>query len=200
MRSKIEGSLNNCGTTWEHRSEDTDTANCSYCGSLTPADFIKFMSQSGTSFSGSDWKYGYPHKFYVEPVNPKADELVEMGSGSGDGTDPLDYWSCFNHPVYMNASNKTKNCSCPIEKATGYWKRPIMGKRARLFFKFYTNHIKDATPEEFEEIRKISTKFFGIDWQINGDKLQYTAPRTNSFYGYQRAGEVKEDGEPNHSL
>lgn len=199
MRNKIEGSLNNCGTTWEIRTEEVSSGNCSYCGSLSPADFIKFMNQPGTSFSGSDWKYGYPHKFYVEPVNPKADELVQVGTKSGDGTDSSDYWSCFAHPVYSN--NKTKTCSCPIENGrTGHYNRPIMGKRARLFFKFYTIHIKDATPEEFEEIRKISTKFFGIDWQINGDKLQYMAPRTSSFYGYQRAGEIKEDGEPNHSL
>ncbi len=39
---------------------------CSFCGSITPEDMIALMQTDGTTYSGSDWKYGFPHKFYVE--------------------------------------------------------------------------------------------------------------------------------------
>lgn len=37
---------------------------CSYCGSLHPADLVKLIADGG-ELEGSDWKYGWPHKFYV---------------------------------------------------------------------------------------------------------------------------------------
>jgi hypothetical protein len=39
---------------------------CSYCGSLTIDDFLQGLETSGAHFSGSDWKYGWPHKFYLD--------------------------------------------------------------------------------------------------------------------------------------
>lgn len=38
---------------------------CSYCGSLTIEDTLRFLQTPGTQYSGSDWKYGWPHKFYI---------------------------------------------------------------------------------------------------------------------------------------
>lgn len=38
---------------------------CDYCGSLTVEDVLTLLKTPGTKFSGSDWKYGYPHKFYL---------------------------------------------------------------------------------------------------------------------------------------
>ena len=38
---------------------------CSYCGSLHPEDALKLL-QKGVKASGSDWKYGWPHKFYIQ--------------------------------------------------------------------------------------------------------------------------------------
>jgi hypothetical protein len=56
---------------------------CTYCGSLTVADAIKAMQTPGTHYSGSDWKYGWPHKFYIEiPCEPheyEAGTKVEAG-------------------------------------------------------------------------------------------------------------------------
>ncbi len=39
---------------------------CNYCGSLSIVEAIKLLKTPGTKFSGSDWKYGWPHKFYIE--------------------------------------------------------------------------------------------------------------------------------------
>jgi hypothetical protein len=53
---------------------------CSYCGSIHPEDLAKYLSD-GATLGGSDWKYGWPHKFYVQNIpNPLAGQTVETGS------------------------------------------------------------------------------------------------------------------------
>lgn len=50
---------------WKERE---DKSHCSYCGSLHPEEVRKIIEEGG-KLGGSDWKYGYPHKFYVYPKN-----------------------------------------------------------------------------------------------------------------------------------
>lgn len=38
---------------------------CSHCGSIHPEDLMLVL-KSGAKLRGSDWKYGWPHKFYIE--------------------------------------------------------------------------------------------------------------------------------------
>lgn len=47
---------------------------CSYCGSITPEEAIRLLKIEGTHYSGSDWKYSWPHKFYIDnkDANPRA--------------------------------------------------------------------------------------------------------------------------------
>ena len=49
---------------WETRAPET-FRRCSYCGSIHPEDLIRLVGE-GCQIHGSDWKYGWPHKFYVE--------------------------------------------------------------------------------------------------------------------------------------
>lgn len=51
--------------TWKDR-DGSKFKHCSYCGSLTPRDALILFKTPGVKYSGSDWKYGYPHKFYLE--------------------------------------------------------------------------------------------------------------------------------------
>lgn len=44
---------------------------CSYCGCLHPDDVRTIIEEGGT-LGGADWKYGYPHKFYVYPKGSKS--------------------------------------------------------------------------------------------------------------------------------
>ena len=53
---------NACGSAWGKRE---DRNHCNYCGSLSPADAVVLLAKTGTHYSGSDWKYGHPHKFYL---------------------------------------------------------------------------------------------------------------------------------------
>jgi len=39
---------------------------CDYCGSIHPEDLYKGLKDQGWTLHGADWKYGWPHKFYVQ--------------------------------------------------------------------------------------------------------------------------------------
>ncbi len=54
-----EGNLNACGRPWRA------DGSCSYCGSMPVAEAIRRLSTPDNSYSGADWKYGWPHKFYI---------------------------------------------------------------------------------------------------------------------------------------
>ena len=42
---------------------------CSYCGSIHPEDFYNYLTTvPNLKVGGSDWKYGWPHKFYIENI------------------------------------------------------------------------------------------------------------------------------------
>lgn len=61
---------------------------CSYCGSITVADVLKAFQTPGVRWSGSDWKYGWPHKFYISiPCEPYT---ACVGARSGGGR-PTEY-------------------------------------------------------------------------------------------------------------
>lgn len=162
---------------------------CEYCGSLSPKAAIELLKKPGTRFSGADWKYGWPHKFYIEPLNEKLDEKFEVSTRDGDGTVAEDYWSCFAH--------QRKECSCPKEVGvTGHWSRPEYGVRKHLHFKFYATHLTGSTDEQLQEWTAVSEKWFGIKWGRDEQGVWYRAPQSNSFYGYQQAGETNAQGEP----
>ena len=115
-----------------------EVTKCSYCGGLHVQEAIKFLQQPGTQFSGSDWKYGWPHKFYIEP----------------------------------------------------------QGK----YYKFYNEHLQDCTDAELEVFSKLSEQRFGIKF-FRGEKgILYSSPQSNSPYGFQRAGVIKENGEIEHTF
>jgi hypothetical protein len=60
---------------------------CSYCGSLHPEDLLAALDAGGT-LGGSDWKYGWPHKFYVRIPNGRAGQPREAGRATGPGHPP----------------------------------------------------------------------------------------------------------------
>jgi hypothetical protein len=50
---------------WRPSTEDCQHRTCSYCGSAHPQDLLTIL-EAGGKLGGSDWKYGWPHKFYVK--------------------------------------------------------------------------------------------------------------------------------------
>ncbi len=63
-----------------------DFRTCYFCGSIHPEDLLRHLN-TGASLHGSDWKYGTPHKFYVQGIknlHPQS-KLVECGSKTENG-------------------------------------------------------------------------------------------------------------------
>lgn len=54
-----------------------DDGTCSFCGSLTVAEATRLLTTLGTHYSGSDWKYGWPHKFYIGHGKFYAEHLMD---------------------------------------------------------------------------------------------------------------------------
>jgi hypothetical protein len=44
---------------------------CSYCGSCHPAELAAEIRNGNVRLSFADFKYGWPHKVYIEGENPK---------------------------------------------------------------------------------------------------------------------------------
>lgn len=59
------------GTPWIWRDPDTrwPLHTCSFCGSVTPEDAERLLLREKATASGSDWKYGWPHKFYIGDID-----------------------------------------------------------------------------------------------------------------------------------
>lgn len=44
---------------------DDGLRHCEWCGSIHPEDLYNLLVENKIVLGGSDWKYGYPHKFYA---------------------------------------------------------------------------------------------------------------------------------------
>lgn len=63
---------------------------CEYCGCIHPEDLLDAL-KAGATLGGSDWKYGWPHKFYVDAIpNPYPDFPIVIGSRSEGGVKTCD--------------------------------------------------------------------------------------------------------------
>ncbi|MDF2841633.1 MAG: hypothetical protein K0R00_59 [Herbinix sp.] len=120
---------------------------CGYCGSLYPKQLAELIKEGKAIMSGSDWKYGWPHKFYVSIPNPKAGEIVELGHGG------------FDEDCEWNAN------------------KPIMGGASKfLTMKFYSRHLELLSKEEFDEIAPIISEACGVKFEIKENGFCYSAP------------------------
>ena len=125
-----------------------DFRTCSYCGSIHPEDLVRHLT-SGARLSGSDWKYGFPHKFYVENVpNLAAGKVVQMGSSSK--------W-----------------------EGDVYTEEPIMGAApAHAPCKWYNDHLEDVTDAPtFLVLAAVVSVCSGIAFWRGEKGLMYAAPR-----------------------
>jgi hypothetical protein len=146
---------------------------CSYCGSIHPEDLIKLI-EAGATMHGADWKYGWPHKFYVEKIpNPHAGKVVEMGSSSGPSITKDTAGAVF-----------APTCHHADCKEHGYWKLPRMEPApATTTAKFYNAHLEDCDDELLARLAPLLKRHTGIEWGRDPEKgIFYHAPSP----GYQR--------------
>ena len=170
---------------------------CAYCGSMHPEDLYNLLTTNpDVTLGGADWKYGWPHKFYVENIpNPKAGQRVSISSMSCGSVTSMTREDVekeakrYPNKEYVISVHKTENIEYEDDVETrrtsqSYWQiRWYEPGLKHTHAKFYNVHIKDiaddATREEF--CRLIAEKG-GIDFKLEADgKLKYSAP----YAGYQ---------------
>jgi hypothetical protein len=154
---------------------------CSYCGSIHPGDLLKYLGE-GAHLEGSDWKYGWPHKFYVRGIpNPLAGKQVAVGSESY----PIYACSMCGEEKSGKDSRPSEPCGC-CDAARWIVKRredkKIMGDAPKeTFAKFYNIHLADLDPDSVQILSQEMSRSSGIEFFMAGEKLRYRAPR----HGYQ---------------
>jgi hypothetical protein len=129
---------------------------CGYCGSLEPVELAELIKAGKAILHGSDWKYGYPHKFYVDVENLMTGQIVDMGGKS-----------------YTDENGIRQN-------------EPDMRPAPTMCHsKFYTNHLGLLDDETFDKVAPIISNACGITFtrECNGEKgLFYSTP----YHNYQK--------------
>jgi hypothetical protein len=115
---------------------------------MEPEELANLIKEGKAVMHGTDWKYGWPHKFYVDLPNPNAGKPVQVGKG---GYDEAGEWD--KDKIIMGVGSKN------------------------LYAKFYSNHLKLLTREQFNEIAPIISEACGITFTLNPEgELYYSAP------------------------
>jgi hypothetical protein len=139
---------------WTRREADARNPNgepfrrCSHCGSIHPEDLLAALA-AGATLQGSDWKYGWPHKFYAIIPNPNRDQQAEIGSSSE--------WD----------EAKGESVSTPM-----------LGTEGDFHAKWYNEHLTDTGYDDealtalLAELERTS----GIVFRFQDGKLMYHAP------------------------
>jgi hypothetical protein len=134
---------------------------CSYCGSIAPEDLHSLLTADGPKprMGGSDWKYGWPHKFYVREIPLPADYIgLRFPTGrrrytndAGEQVDEITHWTELG---------------------------PTSGSG-----KFYSEHLTDLDTDAFTALAPLVELHTGIHFERgNEGALMYSAPGR----GYQR--------------
>lgn len=167
-------------TTWRPAGEKLHPSNdlpqvfrtCSYCGSMHPEDLLAAL-KAGATLGGADWKYGWPHKFYVQDIpNANQGKPVSYISGSVRPADKA------------RLEEQYAGRDIRFEEDEGWLRYRVYEiEGATTHGKWYNVHFLDVDGPEFDELAALVLEKAGIQFEREGDNdLKYSAPHQ----GYQR--------------
>jgi hypothetical protein len=130
---------------WEAR--DRGFRTCNYCGSIHPEDLLRVL-QAGATLETADWKYGWPHKFYVSNV-PNANHGNEVSRSSGSGPLPM---SSADRARWLSYAERP-GCRVDITEADGRWNAKVFEPDSpTTHAKWYNDHLFELSPEAFDAL------------------------------------------------
>lgn len=149
---------------------------CEWCGSVTPQQFIEFLA-AGCKCDVADWKYGYPHKIYLNVPNPNPEELRGAGSTS-EGSEMR-----YNERGVVTHRVKTQeNAPAGYETWSDQHGWMQLGKYPMLHLKFYTAHLDDLPDLKAHE--DVIFRATGIYFFRNAEgKLMYSGKKPIGLAG-----------------
>lgn len=152
---------------------------CSYCGSIHPEDLLNAL-RAGAKAGGSDWKYGWPHKFYVDGIpNSQAGNLVTHTSGSGHG--PVTDEKRAEYQRYVRPGGVLEVTDDADGRGHRFKVRNPDG--ATTHGKWYNVHLQDLSQAAFDELAPLLLQHTGILFVREADgRIKYSAPR----HGHQQ--------------
>lgn len=150
---------------------------CSYCGSIHPEDLVSIL-ESGAHLGHADWKYGWPHKFYIDGIiNLNKGNLVRRTTQSIAGETPTE-------EELASARIYASRPGCEIKTVhAGYFSsktgKPVYSLAVfepdgpTTHGKFYNQHLVDLEPEAFAVVAAVLLKHSGIQFVLDEKGLQY---------------------------
>jgi hypothetical protein len=174
---------------------------CSYCGSIHPEDLWMLLTghrllteaeqaKYGTRYclltdrpevklGGSDWKYGWPHKFYVEGIpNPIAGKDCIASSTTFGNKDEALADARYGKPVITEEEQ--------LDGRTIFHVGWLSPAPETTHAKWYNDHLRDFTDEPtFEEFAKVLFRSSGVQFGLKagvGSPIVYHAP----YSGFQQ--------------
>lgn len=162
------------GLHWRpHRLNDPDSPydypfrTCSYCGSIHPEDLLKLANENVAVLTGSDWKYGWPHKFYVDNIPNPANGQMRCSGGFGGGAGQELEELKKKYPDLTNWRGNVR---------VG-WEADRMSKAPpHTHAKWYNEHLLELNPDAFAAMTSMLLTKTGIAFKLKGDRLAYVAP------------------------
>lgn len=142
---------------------------CGYCGSIHPEDLYRAMMRHPSPdfrITGSDWKYGWPHKFYVDGIpNLAAGEPVGTYAYGNREVLELNYPGC---PIERREGRKSRMLGM-VEPTT--WRVQVDEHNAPIYVhaKWYNIHLIDLTPVTFEVFAAVLQSHHDVRWTKNED-------------------------------
>lgn len=166
---------------WRPADERDCFRTCSFCGSIHPEDLYSAIL-AGARLGGSDWKYGWPHKFYVEGIpNTNVGKLQRQTSSSIKGAEPTDEeLAAFKLWVRSGGEIRVERLT---ENSRGMWLCAYNPQDSKTRGKWYNTHLNDLNPTAFSALAEALMKQTNIQFTKADGELVYLAPRP----GYQKA-------------
>jgi hypothetical protein len=136
---------------------------CSYCGCVHPDDLA---AEPVWRAEWADWKYGWPHKFYVHMPNREPDRLFYTGSVSR--------WSEeYRARGYIPTEELTDEQRAILRGDISHDPEPdqgwMLGTRDNHFGKFYTAHLAD--PAISDETKDVIQRRSGLRLTFAGGRV-----------------------------
>ena len=144
---------------------------CEYCGSMHPRELAAAL-RLGASVHWADFKYGWPHKLYVEHAPNRYEGHGEIRSGvtycARPPKDEIEAgkWERYQSGFDQNTGEPTFSYRTPLP--------PPTPSAATTWGKFYTLHLQDASPEDRAIIERHSGLTFEFlpDGRVKWQKVQ----------------------------
>lgn len=145
---------------WRPHPDHPELLTCAYCGSMTCEDFVAAL-HGGGRVEVADWKYGYPHKVYLDLPNPHPNKLHEIGWSNAEQKPNGEGWERVRYPFWHRRK--------PGERR---WR--LKGLRPTIHAKFYFVHLTGwpKLEGEADEICKATGILFendsrGLRWRAS---------------------------------